>query len=120
MATMHCHRCGEPIVCNIEFDRTLVLCKSEQAADSADALDDDEIDHVAASGKVDMLAWLEDEMLLSLPSFVRHDKCTPKVDLKYVAASDTPLKNCSTPDDLGITPPAKPFAVLAILKKTAH
>lgn len=72
-ARQECMRCGSAVEQEVGFNRLLRLCKSEQEADTLDT-DEDE-DAVAAPGKVDVVQWLEDEMLLSLPMFPVHEGC---------------------------------------------
>ncbi len=117
-AQRECQRCGQKVSEHLAFERTLRLCKSEKEADSADDGSDESIDFVAAPGKVNVLEWLEDEMLLSLPMFVTHNDCTESPALKEYQARlvhSSSVDEQASPDDQ--LRPSNPFAVLASLKK---
>jgi uncharacterized protein len=93
---LRCQRCLGEMAHPVHIDSRLLLLPAERLDEVAD---DDEIDAIEADCKLDVLALIEEELLLDLPFAPRHPEgsCTP-------AAGDTQRK-------------ASPFAVLAGLKK---
>ena len=75
-ATFACVVCNKPALYDMEFDRHIVLKKSEE---EADAVDDESLDEntdvLACSGTISLIDWLEDELILSCPLFAKHEKC---------------------------------------------
>jgi uncharacterized protein len=126
-ASVPCMRCSEPVSDHLEFKRLLRLCKSDQEADTIEL--DDEIDPVVASGKVNALEWLEDELLLSLPMFPSHEGCSSEsvisgspeevseesVNQRHSGAVE---HSASVEKNLeGASETHRPFEILARLKK---
>ncbi|MBQ9241111.1 MAG: DUF177 domain-containing protein [Duodenibacillus sp.] len=103
-----CVLCGEP--CEVQIDKTVpfLFTRTEAEADAMDIADDGEYEIVVGSKKFDVNFWVEEELMLSLPSFPQHDDCEPdrsKLSTKEMAGEETSQK-------------ANPFAVLASLKKS--
>lgn len=94
---LRCHRCLGEIEYPVDMMTRLQLVSAEQL-DEIDA-DDDEVECIEASSKIDVLALVEDELLLGLPFAPKHPEGT-----------------CS-PDIEGLQQPASAFSVLANLKK---
>jgi uncharacterized protein len=94
---LRCQRCLKPLAYPISLVATLRLV-TESELDVSD-IEDDEVDSIPAEKRLDVLALLEEELLLSMPIAPKHQhgEC-------QIAAE-------------GITRPASPFAVLAGLKK---
>jgi uncharacterized protein len=91
---LRCQRCLEEFTYPIDIITELQLLP----ADKLDEMDDD-VDAIEATGQLDVLALIEDEVLLGLPFAPKH-----------------PEESCSAPlKDLQQS--ANPFAVLAVLKK---
>jgi len=92
-----CQRCLGSLTHLLSIRNTLLLAHNE--AELARLDEDESVDVVLAEAQMDLLALLEDEMILSLPISPRHEN-------NGCAASDAgqPLK-------------PNPFAVLASLKK---
>lgn len=88
VAVSVCLRCNGPVSEALVFDRRLRLCKSEQEADTLETEDDE--DAVAAPGKVNLLEWLEDELLLSLPMFPAHAEGQCVAETLFVAGPLAP------------------------------
>jgi uncharacterized protein len=99
-AQMTCARCDEPADMAVTFERLFLLVADEKQAarldDEAEAYD-----VLVGERRFSLTDLLEDECLMSLPSFVSHLDCQP------MAA------------DVAAEPPRNPFAVLAALRKTA-
>jgi uncharacterized protein len=75
-AAFACGVCAQAVHENLEFSRRLVLKTSEAEADSCEDYDDhDDVDVISCSGAVNLLDWLEDEILLVFPMFPRHEAC---------------------------------------------
>ena len=94
--TLRCQRCLGELEYPVDMTSRLLLLP----ADKLDEIeDDDEVDAIEADPRLDVLALIEEEMLLELPFAPRHPdgECAP-------AMNDLQQK-------------ASPFAVLAGLKK---
>lgn len=73
--TTDCVYCGEP--CRIRIEKTLpfLLVKSEAEADKLPIEEDGDFDVIVGSTHFNLGALVEEELLLSLPAFPRHDAC---------------------------------------------
>ncbi|MCE2680971.1 MAG: YceD family protein [Burkholderiales bacterium] len=126
-ASVPCMRCNSPVSDHFEFKRLLRLCKSDQEADTIEL--DDEVDPVVASGKVNALEWLEDELMLSLPMFPSHEGCAPESASSGLVNEDPDVSEgqhqssaverpASVVNNLESAPEThRPFEILARLKK---
>lgn len=74
-----CQRCLGPVDAPLEVDRWFRFVADEAAAEAQD--DDCEEDLLALEPRPDMLAVLEDELLMSLPLVPLHDTCPESVPL---------------------------------------
>lgn len=74
-----CQRCLGPVDTPLEVDRWFRFVADEAAAEAQD--DDCEEDLLALEPRPDMLAVLEDELLMSLPLVPMHDTCPEPVPL---------------------------------------
>ena len=101
---LECQRCLGSLPWPIDTEVVLQLVRSESDLDdtemSSDELESD-YEKVVGSGRFDIHAQVEDELILSLPYIPRHPACSP-----------------DTPDDAAEAVPEtrKPFAVLGELK----
>ena len=95
--TLKCQRCLSELEYPVNLVSRLWLLPADKLDDAEE--DDDEMDAIEAEARLDVLALIEEELLLDLPFAPRHaeGECVP-------AASDLQQK-------------ASPFAVLAGLKK---
>jgi uncharacterized protein len=64
-----CQRCLQPFVANVNQTTELLLARSEAELKRLDA---DEVEVILATDRLDPLALVEDELLLSLPFSPRH------------------------------------------------
>ena len=94
---LRCQRCLKPLQHPINLVSKLRLV-SEGEAEGTD-IDDDEVDNIPAEKRFDVLALLEEELLLSMPIAPKHeiDECQMAVE--------------------GLSRSNNPFSVLAALKK---
>lgn len=84
-----CAHCGQGVDSTIEVARRWLLKPSEKVAEAFDTDDlDEDIDVVACPQHINLETWVEDELLLSLPMFARHESCQEKVDKKGAAVED--------------------------------
>jgi len=97
VCNLHCQRCLNALTYPVKLVSRLRLVTGEEV-DSAD-IEDDEADSIPAEKRVDVLALLEEELLLSLPIAPKHD-----IGECQIAAEGLYRSN-------------NPFAVLAGLKK---
>lgn len=92
-----CQRCLEEMRCEAAIETSLLLVPPGQALPD-DGLEDDSFDPVHAGRDFDLLAAIEDELLLAMPISLMHDECHAPVDM---AGNEK----------------ASPFAVLGRLKR---
>lgn len=108
--TLPCQRCLQPVTIVVETPVSLALLASEAEAerleDGADfiLLDEAVAIQEQPAGQLDLLALLEDELLLALPLSPRHEDCEP------VAYNQSSGQEDEAKSD-------NPFAVLAGLKR---
>ncbi|AVY94289.1 DUF177 domain-containing protein [Microvirgula aerodenitrificans] len=93
-----CQRCLEPLPHRIDADTLITQFTDEERLEAA-CDEDEDLDGILAEEELDVLALIEDEVLLGLPLAPRHDDCRP--DAIEKAKADKP----------------NPFAVLAALKR---
>jgi uncharacterized protein len=71
-----CDRCGQPMQVPMDVRARLEVFDTEAEADEAAmAAADDEFDPIVGSRKFDLLAQVEEELLLELPAGVMHEVC---------------------------------------------
>lgn len=99
---LQCQRCLRAYEQPLPVRTRLEDARSEAEADAA-PLDDDESDVIVGSRSFDLIAQIEDELLLALPVSPRHEACPDAVEPEAAPAEKKP----------------SPFAVLANLK-TKH
>jgi uncharacterized protein len=97
VCTLRCQRCMGELEYSVNLVSRLWLLPADKLDEAEE--DDDEMDAIEAEARLDVLALIEEELLLDLPFAPRHTEgeCVP-------AANDLQQK-------------ANPFAVLAGLKK---
>lgn len=102
---VECQRCLKPLAWPVDTEVILQLVRSESDLDdtqvSADELESD-YEKVVGSGRFDLYAQIEDELILALPYIPRHPECS-------LDASEDSLESASAPRN--------PFAVLGELKE---
>lgn len=98
-----CQRCLQPMTVNLDVQATFRFVHGE---DQAQALDEDsDEDVLALVPSLDLLALVEDELILALPLIPRHDECPLPLPMSAASA--------------GLAadgPQAHPFAALAALR----
>ena len=94
--TLRCQRCLGELEYPVNIASRLLLLPSDRLDEFEE---DDDVDAIAADPKLDVLALIEEELLLGLPFAPRHPEgeCAPAMN--------------------GVQQKASPFAVLAGLKK---
>ena len=70
---LECQRCMQPVALNLTPSAAFELVDGEDQLNT----DDDEWDVLVHSEHLDLLAILEDELLLALPYAPMHDACSP-------------------------------------------
>lgn len=109
-----CQRCLQPYFQALTVSNTLEVMRSEEQADAA-PLDDDEADPIVGSRQFDVLALLEDELLLSLPLAPKHVACPDDVEAQQVASLVQLEAEPGAEVEVEVKRPS-PFAALAGLK----
>lgn len=69
-----CQRCGENMAWRLERQADFRFVRTEAELEEV-PLDDDGLEAIVASHTTDVLAWIEDEAILSLPLIPRHSMC---------------------------------------------
>ncbi len=97
---LRCQRCLGELVHVLDLRTELLLAENEKELSSLD--EDESVDCILAEPNLDVLALVEDEIILSLPISPRHDEgeCSVRHDTGIDTAEEKPL-----------------FAALAALKK---
>lgn len=112
-----CQRCLQPVFIPVTVDHTVRLVADEATAAELDADSDDDV--LAISRQFDLLALIEDELIMAQPIVPRHGECPTDVQSLMqsglVAPDGTPV--AETSDEDSATDKPNPFAVLASLKK---
>lgn len=101
-----CQRCLGPVVVPLEVDRWFRFVADESMAEAED--DQSEEDVLALEPKPDLLALIEDELLMAMPLVPMHEVCPQPLSLSAGAAPDEEASTEKRPS---------PFATLARLKK---
>lgn len=97
-----CQRCLEPMRIALKVDHRLRFVHGEAEAARLDAESDEDV--LALEPALDLLALIEDELLLELPLVPRHDRCVDLASIGSAAPSGEEDK------------PSSPFQVLEALK----
>lgn len=101
--TLRCQRCEQPFHYLLQSQ----YCVSPQLADEQAGQLPDSYEPIDVNefGEIDLLALVEDEMILSLPVAPMHDPENCEVSVRQMAFGELPEQ------------PVSPFAVLASLKR---
>ncbi|MBI3383029.1 MAG: DUF177 domain-containing protein [Aquabacterium sp.] len=117
---MECQRCLHAVSLPMSVDHSIRFVKDEAAAAELDADSDDDV--LALSRQFDLMALIEDELIMALPIVPRHDQCPTDV-VSLMTAESEALPPGAEPepaaDGQATTASGRPnpFAVLASLKK---
>lgn len=103
---MTCQRCLQPALVALQVDRDFRFVADEATALAED--DASEEDLLVLSAEFDLLALLEDELLMDLPLVPMHEAC----ESEHMPTS-------TDPDEARVAEKPNPFAVLAALKTKA-
>ncbi|MGH6649322.1 YceD family protein [Aquabacterium sp.] len=112
-----CQRCLQPVFIPVTVDHTVRFVADEATAATLDAESEDDV--LAISRQFDLLALIEDELILAQPIVPRHDECPTDVQSLMqsglVAPDGSPVEE--SVDEEAAPDKPNPFAVLAALKK---
>jgi uncharacterized protein len=97
--TVRCQRCLQPMPETVKNETVITLFTDEQKLDEA-CVADEELDAILAEPELDVMALIEDEIIMGLPLSPKHEACGQD-PLEEPVKADKP----------------NPFAVLAQLKK---
>lgn len=118
-----CQRCLQAVTLPIGVRRGIRFVGDEAAAAELDA--DSEDDVLALSRQFDLMALIEDELIMAQPIVPRHDTCPADV-YRLMQSGEAPAPGQPSPEDAENAPAdgavtasgrPNPFAVLASLKK---
>lgn len=102
VVALDCQRCLQPLAETLEVDRRFRFAAGEDEAARLDEESEDDV--LALSPAFDLLALIEDELILALPLVPRHAACPEPLPLAAPAVTAE-------------APAAHPFAALAALKR---
>lgn len=103
-----CQRCLTPVTLPVSVDRDIRWVSGENKAAELDSEMEDDV--LALERQSDILALIEDELIMEAPLVPRHDTCPVPVILSTDDLDDAP----EVPE---VEEKPNPFAVLASLKK---
>lgn len=128
-----CQRCLQPVVLPVDTDREIRFVGDEAVAAQLDADMDEDV--LVLARAFDLLALIEDELIMAAPIVPRHDEC-PESPTMYVADAAVHEEdaafaaeqaatgqgggagaNTAEPGEARLAKRPSPFAVLAQLKK---
>lgn len=109
-----CQRCMATVATQLEVDQWYRFVATEDIAMAQD--DESEEDLLVMAPQFDLLAVLEDELLMALPLVPMHDECPVKPVMQ--AGEDALADEAGEKGEAGEKP--NPFAVLANLKKKSE
>lgn len=101
---LECQRCLQPVSIQLAIDRSLRFVADEAAAAVLDAESEDDV--LELPRHLDLLALVEDELLLALPLVPKHDRCPSPLAMPAAEAQPE------------VEAPAHPFAALEALKRS--
>lgn len=104
-----CQRCLGPVAVPLEVDRWFRFVEDEASAEAQD--DESEEDVLALEPKPDLLALIEDELLMALPLVPMHDECPLPLAMPAPSALEAAQ---AVPEHPG---KPHPFAALSRLRK---
>lgn len=102
---LSCQRCLEPVQVALEVDQHLLFARDEASAEALAEVSEDDV--LAMSSELDLIALIEDELLLAMPLVPRHGRCPHPVKMS-VQDADFDAAEDEKPH---------PFAALAELKQ---
>ncbi len=105
--SLSCQRCLGPVDTPVEVDRWFRFVADEATAQAQDEVSEEDV--LALDREFDLLALVEDELLMAMPLVPRHDNCPEPVRLS--AGEDTLPPEADR---------ANPFAALGRLKSGGH
>lgn len=108
---LQCQRCLGPLAQALTVNRAIRFVRGEELAARLDEASDDDV--LALPAALDLLALLEDELILALPIVARHDGPCPQPLLPQVGA-EAGAGDDALPAD---SDEPHPFAALAALKR---
>lgn len=86
-----CQRCLTPFRFSIATQSTLILALDEDSADEIEVLlNDDSVDVITGSVRMDVMALVEDDALLGLPFAPKHDICPDPASVERMASAKKP------------------------------
>lgn len=107
--TLECQRCLQPFVFPLRVDNRLEVVRNASELEGDDA---EEIERIVGSPRFDVLEFVEDELILSLPSVPKHEVCPSGPDLSGSSGEPDAEANKA-----GEANRPSPFAALERLKK---
>lgn len=90
MLSMQCQRCLGRMEWRLDIERVLGLVRKGQPIPDEE-LENDEFDAIEATGDMDTLALVEDEVVLAMPIAPRHERCDVPYPSEGVAKKESPF-----------------------------
>jgi len=83
---LQCQRCLQTMTQTLRVDRRFRFVRNEEQAAELDEESDDDV--LALPTRLDLVALLEDELILALPIVPRHDSCPQPLPIQPAAEAD--------------------------------
>lgn len=99
-----CQRCMHPLSLDLKVKRRFLVAPNEALANKLEDSAQDDYDVIAHDKQFDLLALIEDELLLALPIVPKHLQCEPPVLAQAEPSQESTRQ--------------RPFAVLSKLKRS--
>lgn len=118
-ARLQCQRCLQPVDVVLEVARPIRFVEGEDEAARLD--EDSEDDVLALTHRLDLMALLEDELILALPLVPRHERCPEPLPVPLreagPGAESGAAKEAGADGQTADVGRPNPFAALARLRK---
>ena len=101
-----CQRCMQALSLDLRIKRRFLVAANDADAEALENAAQDDFDVIAHHKRFDLLALIEDELLLSLPIVPKHSQCEIPGGIQEPTSAE-PTRQ-------------RPFAVLAKLKRSEH
>lgn len=88
MLFMRCVRCMQPYQVDIDNEVPFLFAATEADADRLPVDEDDEWEVTVGSEHLNIADWVQEEVILSLPAFPKHDDCDSPEGITEVQSDD--------------------------------
>lgn len=91
---LECSRCNKSMTFELEREVTFRFVRNEEEADSLPIEEDDDTEVIVGSNKLNLMDWIEEEVILSLPIVPMHEEqCVEPVHIHLDDEHEVPREN---------------------------